>query len=234
MPHHPETHIRSGIDFMSYAPLFILFLVVIVVLVIAGCMQEKARRQRLAAFAALENLHYDPSRQDDPDSQYPGFDFFQRGTNRYAENFLTGTAGGCGLTAFDYHFTTGSGKNRTRHNYAVVLLRPSFLLKPLIIRPEGIWDKLTAAFGWDDIDFESAEFSRRFHVSSPDRRWAYDVLTPLTMEFLMERGKPAIHMDLLQVMLPASGSLEPDKIREAIVTGTGLLDRIPKFTRDAV
>jgi hypothetical protein len=219
---------------MSYAPLFVIFLALIVILIISACMEEKARRQRLAAYAALENLHFSPARQDDPEDQYPGLVFFQRGNHRYAENFLIGKRGDYALIAFDYHFTTGSGKNRTRHHYAVVILRPPFLLTAMIIRPEGLWDRLTAAFGWDDIDFESAEFSRRFHVSSEDRRWAYDVLTPLTIEFLMGRGTPVIHMNLLHLMIPATGALEPDKIREAVITGAGLLDRIPEFAREAV
>ena len=41
-----------------------------------------------------------------------------------------------------------------------------------------------AGFGSNDIDFESAEFSRRFQLTSPDGRWAHGVLNPRTMEFV--------------------------------------------------
>ena len=40
-------------------------------------------------------------------------------------------------------------------------------------------------FGHDDIDFESAEFSRNFYVKSSDRKWAFDILHARAMEFLL-------------------------------------------------
>ena len=62
---------------------------------------------------------------------------------------------------------------------------PFGMTPDLLIRPEGLFDKIKGAFGFDDIDFESEEFSRRFHVKSSDRRFAYDVLHPRMMEFLL-------------------------------------------------
>jgi hypothetical protein len=221
-------------SFGEQLPIFLLILAVVVGAIIIAFKRDKARRLRLETFAAGESLQYDRTRQNDMEERYPEFDLFTRGSSRYAENFITGMAGAYGLTAFDYRFTTGSGKNRTRHEYAVIILQPSFPLKPLKIRPEGIFDKVTAAFGWDDIDFESAEFSKRFHVSSQDRRWAFDVLTPRTIEFLMERGKPTLEMDHWRLMQVFSTELEPENIKEAIVTSTGLLDRIPAFTKDSL
>ena len=46
------------------------------------------------------------------------------------------------------------------------------------------------------IEFESIEFNRRFFVSSPNRRWAYDVIHPRTMEFLL--GSPPIAIEFGQ------------------------------------
>jgi len=64
-----------------------------------------------------------------------------------------------------------------------------------LIRPEGVWDKLAAAFGFDDIDFESAEFSRKFLVKAGDKRFAYDVLHPRMMEFLLAEAPPMIDIE---------------------------------------
>ena len=58
-------------------------------------------------------------------------------------------------------------------------------LPDLFIRREGIFDSVKRAFGFDDIDFESAEFSKRFFVKSSDKRFAYDVIHPKMMEFLL-------------------------------------------------
>lgn len=213
-----------------------LFIILIIVVAVVGHHQAKARRAMLAAWAAENGLSFDQSRFRDVDDQYRGFDLFGRGSNRYGENLMTGARGNCQLSIFEYHYQTESGSGKTRsthhHRYTVVILQPPFPLKPLSIRGEGFWDKITSAFGWDDIDFESAEFSRRFHVSAPDRRWAFDVLTPRNMEFLMERDKAALHMSDRHLMMPLRGRIEPPAILEALVTGTTILDGIPAFARE--
>lgn len=213
-----------------------LFIILIIVIAVVGYQQAKARRAMLAAWAAQQGLHFDETRRRDMDDEFPGFDLFRLGSNRYAENFMTGTRGAIPLTIFEYHFqiTTSSGKqtNTHHHRFTIVILQPPFPLKPLSIRPEGLWDRVTAAFGWDDIDFESAEFSRRFHVSAPDRRWAFDVLTPRNMEFLMERDKVALHMNDRQLMMSLRGGAAPPAILDAIATGTTVLDGIPAFARE--
>jgi len=220
-----------------FFPLIIIaFIFVFIAVAVMGHRQAKARRAMLAAWAAEKGLHFDESRRRDMDDQYPGFDLFRLGSNRYAENFMTGTWATFPVNIFEYHYqvTTSSGKqtHTHHHHFTVVILQPPFPLKPLSIRAEGFWDKITSAFGWDDIDFESAEFSRRFHVSAPDRRWAFDVLTPRNMEFIMEREKTALHMNERQLMMPLRGRAEPAAILEAIATGTTILEGIPAFARE--
>jgi hypothetical protein len=73
-------------------------------------------------------------------------------------------------------------------------------LKPLFIRPEGFFDKVTEFVGLEDIDFESAEFSQKFFVKSPDRRWAYDVLHQKTMEMMLTYPRFHIEFQGTQVM----------------------------------
>lgn len=214
-----------------------LIIIVFIVVAVVGHQQAKARRAMLAGWAAENGLSFDESRFRDVDDHYPGFDLFRRGSNRYGENLMTGSRGNCRLTIFDYHYQTqsGSGKNRStqHHRYTVVILQPPFPLQPLSIRPEGFWDKITSAFGWDDIDFESAEFSRRYHVSAPARRWAFDVLTPRNMEFLMAREGVALHMNDHQLMMPLRGRIEPPAILKALATGSTVLEGIPAFARES-
>ena len=222
---------------MSALPLlfFALFLVLIVVLGMVGHAQAKARRERFAAFAAEQGWQYTVATLRDLEDRYPELEFFQRGSNRYGENFLSGAAAGHALTAFDYHYQTssGSGKNRRtqHHRFTVVMLQPRFPLKPLTIRGEHLFDRLTAAFGWDDIDFESAEFSSKFHVSSPDRRWAFDVITARTMAFLLDRDAGTMHMDHVRLMMPLRRVGDPSEILPACQTAAGLLDGIPEYAR---
>ena len=97
----------------------------------------------------------------------------------------------------DYHYqtTSSNGKQTTTHHhyfsYCLIEL-PYASLPDLRIRREGIFDSLAGAFGFDDIDFESAEFSKRFHVKSSDKRFAYDVVHPAMMEFLLAEESPDV------------------------------------------
>jgi hypothetical protein len=68
-------------------------------------------------------------------------------------------------------------------------------LPTLFIRREGIFDALSRAFGFDDIDFESVEFSKRFYVKSSDKRFAYDVIHPPVMEYLLASQPPTIDIE---------------------------------------
>ena len=73
---------------------------------------------------------------------------------------------------FNYKVTrsTGKGSNTTTYRLSYLILHLPFALTPdLLIRREGVFDKIAGAIGFDDIDFESAEFSRRFYVKSSDR-----------------------------------------------------------------
>jgi hypothetical protein len=65
----------------------------------------------------------------------------------------------------------------------------------LLIRREGIFDKIAGVLGFDDIDFESSEFSRKFCVKSGDKRFAYDVIDPRMMEFLLASDPPTIDIE---------------------------------------
>ena len=65
-------------------------------------------------------------------------------------------------------------------------------MRSVSIRAEHWGDKLVQAIGFDDIDFESAEFSRKFFVKSPDKRWAYDVIHQETMDYLLQAPDAAV------------------------------------------
>lgn len=185
-------------------------LVAIVFLLIAGAalyahyITEKRRREALAALANVLGWSFSPARDHGHDEEYAHFEIFRRGHSRFAFNTLSGTMDILGRTCkammgdFHYKVTSGSGKNRRtrtyRFSYLIVHL-PMPGVPDLLIRPEGMFDKLAGVFGFDDIDFESAEFSRRFHVKSPDRRFAYDVIHPRMMEFLLAEQPPTVDIE---------------------------------------
>lgn len=179
--------------------LIIAVAVIGLVAVVLGHKAAQARREALAALARELGWGFDPSNDTTHDDLYAQFEVFRRGHSRAAYNTLRGDLVIDGrpyaaqMGDFTYKVTTSNGKSSstTTYRFSYLILRLPFPLVPqLLIRPEGVFDKLMGAVGFDDIDFESAEFSRRFFVKSTDKRFAYDVVHPRMMEFLMGLGSP--------------------------------------------
>ena len=89
--------------------------------------------------------------------------------------------------------------------------------------------EVKAFFGFDDINFESAEFSRRFFVQAPDKRWAYDVIHPRTMEFLLAQPMSLLQFDAAAVIAWRGNTLGPAEFEQLIETARGVLDRLPPY-----
>lgn len=187
---------------------FPLIIVAVVALVAVGAylshLAAKKRREGMAALARELGWTFTASRDSLHDDQYAHFEIFRRGHSRAAFNTMEGELEIDGRSYparagdFRYRVTSSTGKSTTtttyRFSYLIVHL-PFRNVPDLLIRPEGLFDKLAGVFGFDDIDFESEEFSRRFHVKSPDKRFAYDVIHARVMEFLLRRPGPAIDIE---------------------------------------
>ena len=187
------------------------------------------RRKLLGEWAASKGLSFSPAKDRSFDDRYGAFGYLRRGYGRYAYNIADGQWGDRRVTTFDYHYTTGSGKNRRDHHFSAVILGSGVRLKPLHLRPEGFFDKVTEFFGIDDIDFESAEFSRVYHVKAPEKRWAYDVLHPRTMEFLLSMPRMSIQFDERDVLVWKNRRFKPEQFEQAISVAEGILDRLPPY-----
>lgn len=219
-----------GVNVQDFVPLAIGLVIVIAVLAILGAYFAKAaRRKALGEWAAGRGLSFHPGREEDMDDRFADFPCLQEGDDRYAENLIDGAWDQREFLAFDYHYTTGSGDDKKEHRITVVVLGSAVSLKDLLIRQEKFSDKLSAFFGFDDIDFESAQFSREFYVKSSDRKWAYDVLHARAMQLLMASPRFSIQMSGRRVMAWRPNRLEPYDIEAAAVLVAGLLDGMPEY-----
>ena len=211
-----------------------LVIVLFIALGVYGWWAAQQRRKALAAWAALLGLSFDPSRDGGMQNRL-SFACLRQGDDRYAYNIMQGPCGKRRLLAFDYHYETHSTDSKGRrstnhHHFSALVLASPVPLKPLLIRPEGLFDKLKGFFGFEDINFESAEFSRKFFVSSPDRKWAYDVLHQRTMEFLLAEPKHfCVEFDPVCVMIHGGGTFAVADFDAARRQIEGLLDRLPEY-----
>jgi hypothetical protein len=208
---------------------FVIVALVILTVVIFGWYTANQRRKELLAWAQSKGLQFTSEKYYDFDDRFPAFSCLQQGSSRYAYNVITGQLAGREFLGFDYHYTTGSGKNRQDHHFSAIILQSPILLKPLFIRPENFLDKITEFAGFNDIDFESAEFSRKFYVKSPDKRWAYDIIHPRMMEFLLTSPVFTIQFDLTYIMFSRNSTFSINDYESAVSVVEGMLERLPEY-----
>jgi hypothetical protein len=205
-------------------PVFmILIFVVFATLIIFGAIyshkQQQARRLALSELAAKHGWRFDPSKDSTVESRYSQFSIFKTGQSRYAFNITRGSLRIADrdwpLHYGDYHYQTKSsnGKTTTTHThlFSYVIVESPYLGAPdLFIRREGFFDRIASAIGFEDIDFESVEFSRKFIVKSTDKRFAYDVISPQMMEFMLATTPPTVDFERSVCCLYHGGVLKPE------------------------
>jgi hypothetical protein len=221
------------------------FLGLLLVAVLAGLLaygmslKSRQRREALAAVARRLGLDFDP-RADRSIHRTFRHDLFKSGGSRKATNNVFGTMDICGypiqIRMADYQYDTGSGKSRQTHHVSFACFLLPFVGTPdLLVRKEGIGDKLLGGMGFDDIDFESEEFSRRFWVKSGDKRHAYDVIHPGMMEFLLQGPTPHLEIaDDVCLVLEGTRRWDPDTFEGAVGWFGEFLRRWPEHLTEGL
>jgi len=214
--------------------ILILFVVVVIAAVICGAIAAKKRREEMGALAARLGLRFSAEKDYGVASRFGFLDKLAQGSNRYAFNVLSGDYRGHEVLVFDYHYETHStdskGHRQTHHHhfsFFILLLLRSF--PELTIVREGMFSKLAQAIGYDDIDFESAEFSRAFCVRSKDKRFAYDVCNGQTMEYLLANRDLSIEIEDRALALAFGSRLSAAEIERNLERLLDIRARLPDY-----
>jgi hypothetical protein len=207
-----------------------VFVLVAAAVMVFGVIAERRRRAELEEFARRLGFAFRPGASGDG-RQCAGYTPFDTGRSRRASNLIEGTRGGVGWEAFDYRYTTGSGKNRRTHRWGVVVARVGLSLPRATLRPEGWFDAVAALAGFDDINFESEAFSRRYHVSGSDRQRIDGLIDARMMEYLL--SLPAVHWQLGPglVIHARQGRFTTGEMEQRMGMIDGFLWRIPEHVR---
>jgi hypothetical protein len=216
----------------------ILIMAAIIVAVIYGHFAANQRSEALAGVARKLGLQF--SAEEDPGlaERLSFLRHLDDGSNRYAYNRLSGNYQGHAVMVFDYHYETYStskhGRRTHHHRYSIFTLRLPRAFPELLISPEGLLSKIAQAFGYDDIDFESAEFSRKFCVRSTDKKFAYDVCNALMMEYLLAHPDLAIEIDGNLLALAFKPCLEVPEVEPRLQQLVAIRGHLPDylFTRN--
>ena len=214
--------------------IFIGIVALIIVAAVASTASARKRRDAMAALAARLGLRFDPQKDRDVAKRYRFLDKLRTGSNRYAFNILTGPYKGHEVTVFDYHYETHStdskGHTQTHHHHlSCFLLQLPVAFPELVIAKEGFFSKLAQAVGYDDIDFESHEFSRRFCVRSPDKKFAYDVCHARMMEYLMANDDLAVELEEDVLAITFGSRLDLERIEPNLDRLVALRALMPEY-----
>ncbi len=209
----------------------IFFIGVVIVIGVLSSIAAKKRRVAFELIAAQLGLRFSAEKDRGIPAHYSFLNKLDQGSNRYAYNMLTGVYANHQVMVFDYHYETYSrdnkGNRQTHHHYFsffMLMLDRSF--PELTIGPEGFLSKFAQAVGYDDIDFESHEFSRRFCVRSKDKKFAYDICHARAMEYLLANPDLIVEIEGPVVAIAFSHCLEPAQIPgnlERLATLRGLM-----------
>ena len=182
---------------------------IIVVLCIIGAIAwglyaGKKRRDAMTLLAERLGLAFRHERDYGLADRFAFLDKLRQGSNRYAYNVMSGTYLDHEITAFDYHYETHSNDSKGRrqthhHHFSFFVLHLPKSFPELTIAREGFFSKIAQAVGFDDIDFESHEFSKRFVVRSKDKKFAYDFCNARMIDYLL--GHTDISLEVDQNML---------------------------------
>ena len=179
---------------------FMPFLFIAGFIVFAGGLiywSHLSNKRRTAAFkeqAEQMGLRF----SDTPDGQvyeyFGSFKLFNIGRSRRMSNLIEGDSGDVKISIFDYRFVTGSGKNSSTHNQTIIALQSLHLRCPeFTMRPEGFFDKIGSAMGFQDLDFDSHPlFSKLFVLKGPDEPAIRSFFTPTVLEFFERHPKDSL------------------------------------------
>jgi len=211
--------------FVVIGLVFVALFALLVIGIVVGTKRAAERRQGLAAFAHSREWEYRPS---DPAlvERFQGAPF-GRGHGRHAANVLIGQYDGRPFTAFDYHFTTGSGEDTSRHTYSVVALNLGVRAPDLAVGPTTTLRRWADSLTGRDIEIGDPAFDAAFTIHSPAPEFAADLLLSEVRDVM--RHHPGLSWRITgdSLLMIRSGAHAPAEIDGKLQVMDALLDRVP-------
>jgi hypothetical protein len=215
----------------AFAVLALAFFLAIIAAVVYGYLQAKKRREEMASYALSRGWRYEAYQPLLVD-RFQGAPF-GLGHSRSAGNAVYGQHDGRDFVSFDYEYktTSGSGKQRrtTTHTFSVLALSMGASLPTLTVDPENFLERFVGRLTNSDIDLELEDFNRAFTVTCADRKFAFDVLNPQMMEFLLQHRDVGWRFERDSMIVVASGRRSIPQIDATLALMDQISDRIPEF-----
>ena len=196
-------------------------------------VQARKRREALFELATRLNLGFDAGENRAIADRFSFLKELAQGSNRYATNVLSGNYQQNEILAFDYHYETythdKNGTHTEHHWFSFFILMLPACFPELTIRREGFFTKIAEVFGYGDINFESAEFSKAFNVRSPDKKFAYDVCNAQMMEYLLAHRYLSIEIENTALALAFTSRLSVEEFETNLQRLVEIRSRLPEY-----
>ena len=224
----------SGIINGFAGPLIIIvFIILAVAGSIFGAIAARKRREEMSGLAQRLNLNFNAEPDYGLAEQFQFLKKLAQGDNRYAFNVLSGKYRNDDILAFDYHYQVTThdknGSHTTHYRFSFFILQLPVLFPDLTIRRENFFMKIAEVFGYQDIKFESAEFSKAFNVRSPDKKFAYDVCNAKMMEYLLANRDLSVEIENQALALAFNSCLSAEQIEANLQRLTQIRSLMPDY-----
>ncbi len=204
--------------------LYILFAVVSVIIVIFVTLYllDKKRTEAFKKIAEELDLPFFETGDSGLQNRLEQFQLFTTGRRRKIKNLLQGEANDVELAIFDYRYTVGGGKNSRTYTQSVFSVNSSSLhLTPFALRPEGFFHKIGAAFGAQDIDFEShPEFSNTYLLRGGDEKAIRELFDDRVLSYFESKPKMCVEASGSRLICYRLGKkIRPDETQQFMGDG---------------
>lgn len=207
--------------------LFLVIAIVVVVgLIVLTAYGEKVKRERLESFAAAIGWTYQKEARHLV-GRWLGQPF-NLGHSRRASHLLAGTFQGHQFAAFEYRYTTGSGKSRSTTVLNVTMVSLPVHLPHLEITNEGVGARIAKVLGGQDIQFESEEFNRRWRVEAAALKTAHDIVHPRFMEYLVAGPPDPLRFEGTDVWTWHLGPIRTDALHPRLTRLVQVVEMVPR------
>lgn len=195
--------------------------------------QRDRRRAALARFAKDHGLDF---RARDKGAPREDFRFFRRGDGGRARNVFQGQWNDVAIRAMDYdYFVTravwGFYRVKRWRHASVAVLELGASVPSVMTERNGAAGLSPDYMGFHDVQLNSDEFNRRFHVTTDDREFAYKFFDLGMLRWLLNQ------QDLLETevqgrkALVALPRLEVEETGRLFEVAAGFCSHIPRLVR---
>jgi hypothetical protein len=164
--------------------------IVVAVIAAASYYQEKQRREQMQAVAARMGFSFSAEGEAGLRESLGHFHLFSQGRSRKTRNVMRREIHGVAVVLFDYQYTTNSSRHSNIHRQTVLLFETERLRLPFFtLRPQGLFRKLAAAFGYGGLDFPAHPvFSDVYLLKGSDESRIRDLFSGEALSYYERRS----------------------------------------------